>query len=328
MGNYKIVITESDYEDDLVEKEILEPIGCEIVRLNSREETILKKALQDADGVLFQWAHLTEPVIHAMSRCRVLAKYATGIDGVDLSAATEKNICVTNVPDYCTEEVSDHTCAMLLSLARGIKLHDSNIRRGIYDYHAAKALPDLRRGILGIVGFGRISRSVIQKMKPFCGEIWVCSRASTEEILAVAGLKKTFDEVIKNADYLSIHVPGNKETYHQFNKTVFLNMKPGACLVNVARGSVICEEDLVEALRTGQVGFAALDVFEVEPLPQSSPLKRLENVVLSPHAGWYSCSSQRLLQRKAAEQVRAVLEGRRPEYLVNQEVAKHVFHPK
>lgn len=325
LHHYKIVITDSDYEDFAAEREILEPIGCEIVKLNVREEGALAQALRDADGVLFQWAKLTAPVIGAMDRCRVLAKYATGTDGVDLRAATARRICVTNVTDYCTEEVSDHACAMLLALSRGLPLHDRNIRRGIYDYHAAKCLPDLRQGVLGIVGFGRIARRVIQKMRPFCREIQVASRAGAAEIAAAGGVKRSFDQVIAQADYLCIHTPGTPENYHLFNRAVFQKMKMGACLVNVARGSVLCEEDLAAALRSAHLACAALDVFEEEPLPPESPLRQMDQVLLTPHAAWYSPSSQQLLQRKAAQQVRAVLEGRRPECLVNEEVAEYVF---
>ena len=327
MSRYRIVITESEYEDFSAEREVLEPIGCEIVKLNCRDGDVLKEALRDADGVLFQWARMTGPVIRAMERCRVLAKYATGTDGVDLAAATGRNICVTNVTDYCTEEVSDHACAMLLALSRGLKLHDEAIRRGRWDYHAAKPLPDLRRGVLGIVGFGRISRRVMEKMRPFCGEIWVSSGASAEEIAAAGGVKKTFEEVTAGADYLSVHIPGTPENAGRFDRAVFGRMKHGACLVNVARGSVLREEDLAEALQKGRPAFAALDVFEQEPLPPSSPLG-LDNVLLSPHAGWYSAAAQRRLQRTAAEQVRAVLEGRRPECLVNREVAERLFPPE
>lgn len=322
MGRYRVVITESEYEDFAAEREVLEPLDCELVKLNSREEAVLVEALRDADAVLFQWAKLTAPVIEAMEHCRVIAKYATGTDGVDLAAATRKGICVTNVMDYCTEEVSDHACALLLALSRGLKLHDEAIRRGLWDYHAASVLPDLRRGVLGVVGFGRISRRVMEKMRPFCGKIWVASGASAEEIAAAGGQKKTFDQVVEGADYLSIHVPATPENIGRFDRTVFCRMKPTACLVNVARGAVICEADLIAALQAGELAFAALDVFAQEPLPQGSPLRAMNQVLLSPHAAWYSAASQRALQRTAAEQIRAVLEDRCPPCLVNRELAE------
>lgn len=321
MKTWRVVITECEYEDFEEERRVLEPLGCEVVKLGSRDEAVLKAALADADAVLFQWAKMTRSVIESMFRCRVIAKYATGTDGVDLAAATERGICVTNVTDFCSEEVSDHACAMLLALSRGLKLHDGNIRRGVWSYQHARPLPDLRRGVLGVVGFGNISRLVMAKMKPFCGEIWVSSGASEEEIAAAGGVKKSFEEVTAGADYLSVHIPGTAENVHRFDRAAFGRMKRGACFVNVARGAVVCQEALIEALSTGKVAFAALDVFEAEPLPGDSPLLRMENVLLSPHAAWYSRWAQRTLQRRAAEQIRDVLEGRCPPCLVNQKLA-------
>lgn len=322
MKNWRVVITECEYEDFEEERRILEPLGCEVVKLGSRDESVLKTALLDADAVLFQWAKMTRDVMETMPRCRVIAKYATGTDGVDLAAATERGICVTNVKDFCSQEVSDHACAMLLALSRGLKLHDGNIRRGVWSYQHAKALPDLRRGVLGIVGFGNISRLVIAKMKPFCGEIWVSSGAPAEEIAAAGGIKKTFEEVTAGADYLSVHIPGTPENVRRFDRAAFAQMKQGVCFVNVARGSVVCQEALIEALNAGKIAFAALDVFDIEPLPQGSPLLSMENVLLSPHTAWYSRWAQRTLQRRAAEQIRDVLEGRCPPCLVNQALAE------
>lgn len=321
MDKYRVIIAECEYEDNEEERRVLEPLGCDIVKLGSRDETLLKAELADADAVLFQWTKMTAPLIDAMKRCKVIAKYATGTDGIDLAAATKKKICVTNVTDFCSEEVSDHTCAMLLALSRGLKLHDTQIRRGNWSYQHARPIPDLRRGVLGVVGFGHISRLVMAKMRPFCGEIWVSSRADAEEIASAGGIKKTFEQVVEGADYLTVHIPGTQENFHRFDRSVFLRMKRGTCFVNVARGAVVCEPDLVDALRAGTISFAALDVFEMEPLSADSPLLMMENVMVSPHAAWYSRTAQRTLQRRAAEQIREVLEGRCPPCLVNRELS-------
>lgn len=321
MATYHVVITDYEYENIETEKSILEEIDAEIHPYQIKDEDDIIKASQNCDALIFQYAKITEKVISHLSQCKIIAKYATGIDNIDINAATEKRICFSNVTDYCTDEVSTHAMAMLLNLDRKIKIYDSKITEGKWGYKLDYPLKSLKQSIVGIIGLGRISTEFIKKLTNFCDEVWVYSNSSNDEIILKLGAKKkSFDEIIQNSDYISIHSPLTDSTRNLFNRYVFKAMKKSASIINLSRGGLVNEFDLIWALQNGEISGAALDVMEKEPPDISNPLLSMKNVIITPHAGWYSAVSQRELQRTVAMDVRRVLTGYFPQNLVNKEL--------
>ncbi len=322
MAKYKVVITDREYENIENELRILAELGdVEVLDYQYRDEENVIKAAKGCDALIIQYAKVTKKVIDSLDHCKVIAKYATGIDGIDIAEATKKGICVTNVNDYCADEVSTHAAAMLLDVVRRTQEFNTRVKAGQW-YRMGIKIPSLRNSVVGIISFGRIARAYIDKIKPFCSQIWVYDKFVPDEDMVKYGVvPKSFEEVLAGADYISVHAPLTEETRHMFNREVFKKMKPSAALINVARGGLVKEEDLIWALANGEIAFAALDVLEKEPPQGDCPLLHMDNVMITPHTAWYSTESQKKLQSTVAEDVVKVLQGKMPGNLVNKELA-------
>ena len=322
MAKYKVVITDREYEDIDNELRILQELGdVEVLDYQLRDEDQVIEIAKDCDALIIQYAKATKKVIGALEHCKVIAKYAIGIDGIDIAEATKKGICVTNVNDYCADEVSTHAAAMLLDTVRRTQEFNARVKAGEW-YHMGIKIPSLEHSVIGVISFGRIARAYIDKIKPFCDQIWVFDKFVPEKDLAAYGvLPKSLEEILSGADYISIHAPLTEETRHMFDKEAFKMMKPSASIINVARGALIKEEDLIWALQNQEIAFAALDVLETEPPQKDSPLLQMDNVMITPHTAWYSTESQKKLQSTVAEDVVRVLQGKIPGNLVNRELA-------
>lgn len=322
MRRYKVVITDREYENIDNEVRILKEINADVYDYQVHDEADIIQVAFDCDALIIQYAKITATVIDQLKNCKIIAKYATGVDGIDLKSATNHGIYVTNVNDYCADEVSTHALALLLQLVRRIKFLNLWCSGGNW-YNMGQPMVSMRRSIVGVISFGRIARMFIDKLKPFCDEIWVYDRFVTKEEIETYGVKaKAFDEIVSHADFISIHAPLTEETKHLFNRDVFKKMKSSASIINVARGGLICEEDLIWALQNGEIASAALDVLEKEPPDKNNPLLTMENVIVTPHTAWYSIQSQKKLQSTVAEDVARVLTGKLPENLVNKELIK------
>lgn len=322
MKRLKVVITDREYENIDNELRILKGIDADIYDYQFKNERDIINVTKDCDALIIQYAKINENIINNLSKCRIIAKYATGLDGIDIEAATKKGIMVSNVQNYCSEEVSTHALSLLLSMNRKLSDFNNWTSNGNW-FNMGKRVIGLRTSIIGIIGYGNISRLLISKLMPLCDEIWVYSNsASTDEVEKSGAKLKSFDEIIINSDYISIHCPGNEKNKYLFNKEVFKNMKKSAVVVNVARGNVVNEEDLIWALNEGEIAGAALDVLEQEPPNKDNPLLKMKNVIVTPHTGWYSVDSQKRLQSTVAEDVVRALTGKIPENLVNKEVLK------
>ncbi len=325
MSGYQVVITDCEYESIENERAILSEIGAQIHSYQLKNEDDIIEVSKNCDALIFQYANISKKIIANLNKCKIIAKYATGLDNIDIEAATKKGICFTNVGSYCTEEVSTHAMALLLNLARKVKLLDCNSTQGNWSYKAAYPLYSLRDSIVGIIGLGKISSDLTRKLSNFCNEIWVYSNSANEEIVESLGAKKkTFEEIINHADFISIHSPLNETNKYMFNKEIFKAMKNTSSIVNVGRGALINENDLIWALENREISGAALDVLLKEPPDKSNPLLSMNNVIITPHAAWYSVRSQLELQRTTALNVKRVLEGYFPENLVNAEL-KHIL---
>jgi D-3-phosphoglycerate dehydrogenase len=271
-------------------------------------------AVKEADGILlgarFQ---LDKHRIDQLQRCKVIARYGVGVDNVDVKAALQRGITVTMVPDYGTEEVANHAFALLLALHRRLVDYDKAVRDGLVTPTRPVRIPRLSVCTLGVIGFGRIGQAVVRRAKSFELEVLVSDPVAADDAIQHAGaLPCALDDLLVNCDFLSLHVPLDAATRHLLNAASLARMKPGAIVINVARGGLIDEQALAEAIEAGTIAGAGLDVTEFEPLPVDHALRNLPGVILTPHIAWLSDGARADLQRKAAEEVARVLGGAEP----------------
>jgi len=303
-------------------REVLSRIGAELrLAQEPTPESILGVA-RDADALLATYAKITAEMIPQMKRCRIISRFGIGVDNVDVAAATKAGIVVTKVPDYCIDEVSDHTLALLLALVRKIPSSNARTHAGRWEMQAVVPIHRLRGSILGLVGFGRIPQLVAPKAQAFGIKVVAYDPYIAEEVFARAQVEKVeFAELLRRSDYISIHSPLVPETRHLFNADAFRQMKTTAYLVNTARGPIVDEEALAKALDAKQLAGAGLDVLSQEP-PSGSPLFGRDNVILTPHTSFYSVESLVDLQVKAAQEVVRVFNGEMPRNPVNPEALR------
>ena len=248
---------------------------------------------------------------------------STGVDRVDLRAATEHGIYVANVSDYCTEEVSNQALALLLMLARRIPQYADYVQAGKW-YGKPWRYDGLKNQTVGVISYGKIARRFVEKMKPICDRIWVYDAFVPPEAICVDGVEaKSLDEILTGADYISIHCPLTEQTYHMFDRAAFEKMKPNAAIINVARGGLVDQKALLWAIENQRIRAAALDVLEQEPPGAENPLLGHDNIIITPHMGWFSNRAQQVLQATPAEEVVRVLQGGVPLNLVNRELLHH-----
>jgi D-3-phosphoglycerate dehydrogenase len=283
------------------------------------QEDMLIEACSEIDALIVNLAPITEKVISAMKRCRVISRYGVGYDNVAIETATKKKIWVANVPDYCGEDVSDQALALLMSCVRNVARRDKLLRTGVWDIAAGGKQWRLKGKTFAFIGYGQIARILHRKLSGFLlGRILAYDPYVPEETVKSAGAEKVeFETALREADFISIHMPLNEKTRHIFNKKAFDKMKPTAIIINTSRGPIIDENAICEALSTHKILAAGIDVFETEPANKDNPLFKLDNITVSGHTGWYTEEAMAELKRKAAENVADVLEGRKPKYAVN-----------
>lgn len=312
--SFQVVITDCDFGSFEVERQELEAIA-DLTIYQCRTEDEVIAAAEDADGLLVQYAPITKKVINALKKCQVISRYGIGVDSIDLEAAKERGIIVKNVPDYCLEEVSDLTMALILACVRKVVVFNSAIRSGQWDLTVGKPIYRLQELLVGLIGFGAIARRVVQKLKGFGCRLCAYEPYLPPEILQEHGVESlSFDEILQNADIVSIHAPLTNETYHLFNEQTFRHMKETAYLINTSRGGIIDEDALYQALKGKWIRGAAVDVVTEEPLPSESLLLTLDNLIITPHTAFYSEASLQELQRQTARQVAQVLGGELPSH--------------
>ena len=315
-----VAVSDSVFPNLEPARQVLAPIGAELRVAGEATPEAIVAVSASADALLVTYAKITAEMIQQMPRCRIISRFGIGVDNVDLAAATSAGIVVTKVPDYCIDEVSDHTLALLLALIRKIPSSSARTHAGRWEMKAVVPIHRLRGSTLGLVGFGRIPQLVAPKAKSFGMKVVACDPFVAEEVFTRAGVDRVeFAELLKTSDYVSVHSPLLPETRGLFGAATLGQMKRGAYLVNTARGPIVDEAALAEALDAGQLAGAALDVMTQEP-PPPSPLFGRDNVIITPHTSFYSEESLVELQVKAAEEVVAVLSGRAPRNPVNPEV--------
>ena len=317
----RVLITDYAWSSLEPERKVLADAGSEIIVAETGEESELLTHAPMVDGILTCWQPVHEPVIVAAKQCQIIARYGIGLDNIDVDAATENGIIVTNVPTYCVDEVSDHAMALLLACARKVTRFDGAVKSGKWDQNVGQQMYRLRGKTIGIVGFGNIARTLIPKAKAFGLIVNVYSPRTEPELIKSLGANKiSFDELLKTSDYISIHAPLTSETEHMFSEDEFRAMKPTAYLINTARGGIVDTDAFYKALKINEIAGAGLDVLETEPPQEDAMLLNLENVVITPHAAFISEESINDLQVTAAKCVADVLTGKLPNTLVNPSV--------
>jgi D-3-phosphoglycerate dehydrogenase len=319
---FKAVKVDNRYEDIEIEKKILNEVGAELLEFNFTDEEKIIEVTKDADGIITDLSKITEKVIINMKKCKVISKVGIGVDNIDVKTATKKGILVCNVPNYCVNEVSDHTIALILTLVRKI-VHASNlVKKGIWGIDSAKPILPLNQMTLGIVGFGSIAQLVYSKAKVFNLNIILYDPYLDKTLIEKYGLQMvTFKDLLINSDIISIHCPANTETKHLFNKEAFLQMKKTAFLINTSRGIIIDNKAMYDALIDGIIAGAAVDVYDPEPILFDDPILGLSNFIITPHYGFYSESSIREVREKSALNVAKVLINEEPINIVNKEIS-------
>lgn len=315
-----VLVTDYDFPDVALEREVLSREGIEVetAQASSADEVI--DAARGVEGLLVQYAPITEAVFEAVPSLRVVARYGIGVNNVDTERATANDVFVTNVPSYCVDEVPEHALALILACERRIGVFDRAIKKGTWDWKIGKPIRRLSGQTVGLAGFGRLPRHLVQKSQGLGFEFIGYDPYISEDEFADSGVEKVeFENLLARSDIVSIHAPLTPETENMFDADAFQQMKDTATLVNTARGGIVDVDDLNVALRDGEIGAAGLDVMPEEP-PAEHPLFERDNVVLTPHVAWYSEQSITQLRRTAAEQVRTVLDGGVPEHVVNEEV--------
>src|SRR5574341_1391208 len=319
--SFVVAVTDYVFSSLEPEQRVLAPLGVELRPGQCKSEDEIIALAQGTDGVLNCYAKMTARVIEKLACCKIIARYGIGVDNVDLGAATRAGIVITNVPDYCVDEVSDHALALLLALARRIVPADGAVKAGAWDVVDHAGVRRLRGQTLGLVGFGKIAGAVAAKAQTFGLRVLACDPFVGPEAMARHGVQAVdFGTLLGEADAISIHVPLSAETRGLIGQRELARMKSTAFLINTSRGGIVDEQALAVALKENRLGGAALDVLAVEPPPPDHPLRQAPNIILTPHLAFYSRESVIELQTKAAEEVARALKGEPPRSPVNREV--------
>ena len=307
----KIVITDHSFDDLGVEEQAAAAAGASLVAAQSKDPARLAAAVADADAVITQFAPVNADVIAAMRRARAIVRYGIGVDNVDLAAARDRGIPVANVPDYCIDEVADHTLAFILALTRQVAAQSRLVHDGGWKLAAPPAAYRTLAGMTcGVVGFGRIGRGVVRRLVAFGGRVLVSDPVAKPEAVAAAGAQAApLDRLLAESDLVTLHCPSLPETRGLIGAATLATAKPGLLVVNLSRGDLVDPAALVAALDSGQVAGAALDVFSPEPIPAGHPILGRPNVILAPHVASVSAAAVHRLRATAAELAVTALRG-------------------
>ena len=316
-----VAITDYTFPDLSLEEAVLRPAGVEIISFKEkRPAEELCALVRDADAVIVQFAAVTAQVIQSMAKAKGIVRYGIGYDNVDGAAARARGIPLCNVPDYCVDEVADHTLAFILAMTRQVVPNALLVREGKWGLATpVGGMPALKQLTVGIVGFGRIGREVVKRLLPFKTRVLVFDPAVRAEEIGKTGAvaAASFDALLAESDIVSPHCPSIPATRQLFNSAAFAKMKKGALFVNVGRGDLADSGAVTAALQSGQLAGAALDVFDPEPIPAGHPIRVMPNVLLASHIASVSTPAVRTLRETAARIALAAVRGEALPNVVN-----------
>jgi D-3-phosphoglycerate dehydrogenase / 2-oxoglutarate reductase len=329
MSHWNVLVTDYAWPTLEIEREVLAAVDAQLTVAQTGNEAELVALAPAADAILTCWKQVTPAVLASAPNCRIVSRYGIGLDNIAVAEATRRGIIVTNVPDFCRDEVSDHVMAFILAWARRVVSFAHATRQGEWNLGAQRDMPRLRGQTLGLVGYGNLARAVVPKALAFGLQIMAYTPRLAPDALAPFGVvASSLESLLHESDYVSLHVPLTPETRGLINAERLRQMKPTALLINTSRGAVIDEAALVMALHEKQIGGAALDVLTQEPPPPDHPLLQLDNVLLTPHAAFYSTAAIMDLAHTASRQVVQALCGERPDNVVNPTVFEQALTPR
>jgi D-3-phosphoglycerate dehydrogenase len=316
----RVLITDHPWPDLTVERQLLSALGAELVEAPNGDESTLIELARDVDAIGTCWAKVTEAVIAAAPRLRVVARYGIGLDNIAVPAASERGIPVTYVPDYCVEEVADHTLALLLACLRKVGFYHLRTKQGEYQLQAGSPLRRLSKLTLGLIGFGRIGQEVFRRARGLGLSVIAYSPSGNDR---GSGCRMvSLDEVLEQSDAVSLHLPLADETRRLIGMSELRRMRRSAWLINTSRGGLVDHAALWSAIESGEIAGAGLDVFDPEPPDLAEALYRDERVIVTPHAAFLSEESLADLRQRATASIVQVLQGLQPEHLANPHVYK------
>ncbi len=312
---FRVLITDRAWPDFEIERTILADAGAELIEATATDETTLAELAKGVDAIGTNWARVTERVIRSCTKCRIVARFGIGLDNIDVRVATELGIPVTNCPDYCVSEVSDHALGLMLACARRIGFFHLRTKQGEYNLGAATTMRRLSSQTVGIIGLGHTACELVPKLRAIGFKVIAHTRSGNSH--GPDCQMVSLEDLLIQSDFVSLHAPLTAETHHLINAERLHLMKPTAYLINTSRGGLIDAFALWNAIHTNQLAGAALDVFEPEPPDLNLPLYRDERVILTPHAAFVSAESLAQLRRQATHQIVQALHGQRPDNVVN-----------
>ena len=313
----KVVVTDYVWESLEVEREILAGVA-DIVALQTKDPERFLAEAADCDALLTTYAGpIDAAVMGRMPRCRIVARYGIGVDTIDLEAATRLGIIVTNNPSYCVEDVAEHTLALVLACARKVVHYDRSVREGAWAVTVGKPIFRVGGSTLGLIGFGAIAREVARRAAALGMRVLFSDPGVGSAPHDIAAKKVKLETVLGESDFVSIHAPLTPETRGLISFGALARMKRSAFLINCARGPIVDTSALLGALEARRIAGCALDTADPEPLPEAHPLRTRDDVILTPHAAWYSEQAMVGLQSGAPSEVRRVLTGAWPVNVVN-----------
>lgn len=314
-----VAITDYTFPGLDIEQAILSAAGLELRSGNDKQVPALQALVAEADAVITQFAPINADVIGAMQRAKVIVRYGIGYDNVDVKAARERGIPVCNIPDYCIDEVADHTLAFILGITRQVVPNTLHVRDGKWGLATPlDQLRTLRDQTVGLVGFGRIGREVAARLAPFkCRRLVHDAFVPADTVRAAGCEPVTLDDLLAQSDIVTLHCPSTPQTKKLLNDDSLGRMKHGSVVVNLGRGDLIDSGSLIAALQSGNISAAALDVFEQEPLPTENPLRFMPNVISASHIASASPKAVRTLRETAARIAIMALRGEPLPNIVN-----------
>ncbi len=322
---WKVLITDHVWPSTDPERAVLEAGGASVVLAPDGEEATLVELARDADAIMTCFAQVTENVVRAAEQCVVIGRFGVGVDNIAVNTATELGIAVTYVPDYCVDEVSDHVMALLHAWNRRIALFDRSVKEhGWGSQPLTMRMMRLRGKTIGIVGFGRIGQAVAAKARAFGLNILAADPVvPAETVEDMGGRLVDLPALLAESDFVSLHTPLTEATRNLIDREELAMMKPDAFLINAARGPLVDEVALYEALTGNIIAGAGLDVMVDNTPSQDHPLLSLDNIIITPHVAFFSQESTLELEQRAAAEVVSVIHGRMPDNLVNSDVLDH-----
>ena len=306
-----VAVTDHTFPVLDIEQEIVSSAGLSLRDGNSKDIEVLKGLVADADAVIAQFAPINAEVIGAMKKARAIVRYGIGVDNVDLEAARLRGIPVCNIPDYCIDEVADHTLAFILATTRQVVPNTLLIRDGKWGLATGlDQMRTLRDQTVGIVGFGRIGREVAARLESFkCRRLVFDAFVAQEAIRGTGCEPASLDTLLTQSDIVTLHCPSTPQTKRLLNADSFARMKQGSVVINLARGDLIDTASLIASLQTGHIASAAIDVCDIEPIPADSLLRSLPNVIAASHIASASPKAVRTLRETAARIAVMALRG-------------------